>query len=77
MDKKSIQKMSDVRLAALEGLLDDKFSYYASDEEKESLEDLYRTVNDICLSRSLNSEYYIERHFEEYQEAYNEFNQMI
>lgn len=77
MDKKSIQKMSDVRLAALEGLLDDKFSYYASDEEKESLEDLYRTVNDICLRRSINSEYYIERHFEEYQEAYNEFNQMI
>lgn len=41
MDKKSIQKMSDVRLAALEGWLDD-ISYYASDEEKESLMGLYR-----------------------------------
>ena len=77
MDKKTIQKMSDVRLAALEGWLDDKFSHYATDEEKESLTWLYREVNDICLSRGLDSEYYYNRHFEEYQEAYDEYAKMI
>lgn len=68
-----INKMEDEELAALETAVSHIINYFAWESRKRELAGLSRLVNNICLERSIDTEYYSKRYSDKFRAAYNRF----
>ena len=73
----SIRQMKDEELAALESAMEDVLSYFATEDRIETLTSLMRLVNNICLERSIDTKYYIQKNSVEVQAAYDKFRHIL